>query len=164
MLTGRSPFAGKTAIEIVSAMLRDEPQELPAEVPPALRQIVSHCLEKNPAVDGGQARTFPAIEPGEQFIRWRYHLTGQPFSFTVQATDETGSPIAQVPVLVTVLGVNPQQVRGTTDSTGRATMRGRDPATPRNHRPAGRRSLAQLFAESPFQGLGWPPVLPLAER
>jgi len=48
MLTGRSPFAGKTAIEIVSAMLRDEPQELPAEVPPALRQIVSHCLEKNP--------------------------------------------------------------------------------------------------------------------
>lgn len=43
------------------------------------------------------------------------------------------------------------------------------PASASRRRPAGRPSLAQLFAESPFQGLGieferfpdtWPPVAP----
>src|SRR4030095_1819560 len=42
------------------------------------------------------------------------HATGQSASFTVQVTDETGAPLAQLPVLVTVTGANPQSLYTTT--------------------------------------------------
>jgi hypothetical protein len=50
------------------------------------------------------------------------HLTGQAASFTVQATDETGSPLAQLPVTVGVTGANSQTLEAVTDSTGKATV------------------------------------------
>jgi hypothetical protein len=49
-------------------------------------------------------------------------LTGQPAGFTVKATDETGAPIASLPVTVTVAGVNPQTLLATTNSGGVATL------------------------------------------
>ena len=48
---------------------------------------------------------------------------GQSASLTVQALDETGSPIAQLPITVTVGGAASQSsLTGTTDSTGKATV------------------------------------------
>jgi serine/threonine protein kinase len=47
-LTGRQPFERTTAAEVMTAILREEPPELPASVAPALCQIVAHCLEKEP--------------------------------------------------------------------------------------------------------------------
>jgi len=47
---------------------------------------------------------------------------GQPASFRVLAKDETGSPVAQLPITFNVGGVNPQTVPATTDSTGTATL------------------------------------------
>ena len=52
MLTGKQPFAGDTAAEIMTAVLKSEPPEIDAaqlKVPPALDRIVRHCLEKDPA-------------------------------------------------------------------------------------------------------------------
>ena len=47
-LTGHSPFERATAVEIMTAILREDAPELPETVSPALRQIVLHCLEKDP--------------------------------------------------------------------------------------------------------------------
>ncbi len=51
MLTGRKVFARPTASDTMAAILRDdlpESLELSRAVPPALRRIVEHCIEKDP--------------------------------------------------------------------------------------------------------------------
>ena len=48
MLSGSRPFTGPSAIDVMSAILKEEPRELPESVPPALAGIVSRCLEKAP--------------------------------------------------------------------------------------------------------------------
>jgi len=47
-LAGSGPFERDTAVEAMTAILREDPPELPEAVPPALRQIVAHCMEKEP--------------------------------------------------------------------------------------------------------------------
>jgi len=47
-LTGRQTFERATAVETMTAILREDPPELPETVSPGLRQIVAHCLEKEP--------------------------------------------------------------------------------------------------------------------
>jgi serine/threonine protein kinase/TolB-like protein len=52
MLTGQRAFKRETAAETLTAILREDPQTLPADSiaqAPALDQIVRHCLEKTPA-------------------------------------------------------------------------------------------------------------------
>jgi serine/threonine protein kinase len=49
MFSGQQVFSGNTAAEVITAILRDEPPGLPEFVPPAVRQIVTDCLEKDPA-------------------------------------------------------------------------------------------------------------------
>lgn len=48
MLSGHRPFAGASAADTMSAILREEPADLPASVPAVLGGIVRRCLEKNP--------------------------------------------------------------------------------------------------------------------
>jgi eukaryotic-like serine/threonine-protein kinase len=47
MLTGERVFRGATSVEVMLAILKQDPPELPDTVPAQLRQIVSHCLEKD---------------------------------------------------------------------------------------------------------------------
>src|SRR5580658_2606960 len=47
-ITGKQPFERATSVEVMTAILREDPAELPESVSPALRQIVWHCLEKEP--------------------------------------------------------------------------------------------------------------------
>src|ERR1035437_9928732 len=47
-LAGRPPFTRTTGVELMTAILREDPPELPETIAPALRQIVAHCLEKEP--------------------------------------------------------------------------------------------------------------------
>src|SRR5437588_8403225 len=47
LLAGRRAFQGETSVETMTAILKQEPPELPETVPAALRQIVAHCLEKD---------------------------------------------------------------------------------------------------------------------
>ena len=48
LLSGRRAFRGETNVETMTAILKQEPPDLPETVPEALRQIVAHCLEKDP--------------------------------------------------------------------------------------------------------------------
>src|SRR5262249_33951326 len=51
MLRGRPAFTGESAVEVMNAILKDEPEELTetnARISPALERIVSRCLEKKP--------------------------------------------------------------------------------------------------------------------
>jgi serine/threonine protein kinase len=49
MVSGRRAFSGASSIEVMHAILKEEPPDLPASVPPALDRIVRRCLEKEPA-------------------------------------------------------------------------------------------------------------------
>ena len=48
MASGRHPFYGRTAFELSSAILRDSPTPLPAQVPWALSAVILRCLAKSP--------------------------------------------------------------------------------------------------------------------
>ena len=51
MLTGAKAFRGRSAVETMNAILREDPPDLNVshpDLPPAVERIVSHCLEKNP--------------------------------------------------------------------------------------------------------------------
>ncbi|HEY2014430.1 MAG TPA: protein kinase [Bryobacteraceae bacterium] len=56
LLTGRRAFSGDSSVSVMHSILKDEPAELPATVPPELRRIVSHCLAKDPAARFQSAR------------------------------------------------------------------------------------------------------------
>jgi len=49
LLTGKRTFHGETSAETMTAILKQDPPELPETVPFAVRQVVGHCLEKDPA-------------------------------------------------------------------------------------------------------------------
>jgi eukaryotic-like serine/threonine-protein kinase len=52
MLSGKRAFRGESAVETMSAILKEDPPDLAEtsrNVSPALERIVRHCLEKNPA-------------------------------------------------------------------------------------------------------------------
>ena len=55
MAAGVRPFAGKTAIEASSAILHLPVPPLPEHWPPALREAIARCLEKDPAQRCGDA-------------------------------------------------------------------------------------------------------------
>jgi len=51
MLTGRRAFRGETEVDTITAVLRENPPEINLEqagIPLSFRQIVQHCLEKEP--------------------------------------------------------------------------------------------------------------------
>jgi len=48
LLGGKPAFQGETSVEIMTAILRQDAPELPDRVPAGVRQIVAHCLEKDP--------------------------------------------------------------------------------------------------------------------
>ncbi len=48
MLSGKQAFAGGSSVEVMHAVLKNEPPDLPLTVPPALEHIVRRCLEKDP--------------------------------------------------------------------------------------------------------------------
>jgi hypothetical protein len=49
LLAGKRAFHGETSVEIMTAILKQDPPDLPDTVPASLRAIVMHCLEKDPA-------------------------------------------------------------------------------------------------------------------
>jgi Tol biopolymer transport system component len=49
MLAGARAFSGSNFAEIAAATLKEDPPELPATVHPGVRELVRHCLDKDPA-------------------------------------------------------------------------------------------------------------------
>ena len=61
MLTGRNLFSGASSVEVLAAVVRDDPpwQDLPAGTPASTRKLLKRCLDKNPRErlrDIGEAR------------------------------------------------------------------------------------------------------------
>jgi serine/threonine-protein kinase len=48
LLAGRPPFRGGTVYELSNAICSADPDPLPDRVPPGLRAVVAHCLEREP--------------------------------------------------------------------------------------------------------------------
>lgn len=48
-LTGTPPFTGDSPLQVAVRHLDDEPPELPAEIPPPVRELVARALAKDPA-------------------------------------------------------------------------------------------------------------------
>jgi serine/threonine protein kinase len=48
MAAGQGPFGGGTTVEMLSAILRDEPPKIEVPIPAALDRLVRRCLEKAP--------------------------------------------------------------------------------------------------------------------
>ena len=48
MVSGRRAFTGESSVEVMNAILKEEPPELDAALPPSLDRIIRRCLEKNP--------------------------------------------------------------------------------------------------------------------
>jgi adenylate cyclase len=46
LLSGMRAFSGETVADVITAILKADPPELPAGVPPLVREIVHRCLEK----------------------------------------------------------------------------------------------------------------------
>jgi Tol biopolymer transport system component len=49
MEAGKQPFTGKSAADVMSSVLREDPPEIPLPLPAALTAIIYRCLEKDPA-------------------------------------------------------------------------------------------------------------------
>src|SRR5277367_2435329 len=49
LLANQHPFLRESSAEVMSAIVREEPSDLPATINPALAEIIRHCLEKDPA-------------------------------------------------------------------------------------------------------------------
>jgi eukaryotic-like serine/threonine-protein kinase len=86
MISGRRAFHRDTDVETMSAILKEDPPEIPrgnGGVPPTLARIVEHCLEKNPEERFQSARdlTFD-LE----------HLSGTTGPGAVAESGETGRP------------------------------------------------------------------------
>ncbi|MCU0686984.1 MAG: serine/threonine protein kinase, partial [Polyangiaceae bacterium] len=74
MLAGARPFQGPTSIDILSAILRDEPPALRG-VSASLNAVVARCLEKDPAARYANAGALLAdLETLPSARRWRPRL------------------------------------------------------------------------------------------
>ncbi len=49
LLAGKPAFQGDSAVEVMHAIVTEDPPELPDNVPDGLRRIIKRCIEKNPA-------------------------------------------------------------------------------------------------------------------
>ncbi len=47
MLSGKLPFEGESAMEMIGAILKDEPKPLPADIPAEITKIIGKCLRKD---------------------------------------------------------------------------------------------------------------------
>ncbi len=70
MLAGQRAFPGRTATDVLAAVIKDEPRwdALPSSTPPAVQGVIRRCLEKDPwqrpvdmaEVSGALAASLPA--------------------------------------------------------------------------------------------------------
>ena len=49
LFSGHRAFGGESPADVLSAVLKSDPPELPSSVPPGMRQIVDRCLDKDSA-------------------------------------------------------------------------------------------------------------------
>jgi dipeptidyl aminopeptidase/acylaminoacyl peptidase len=97
LLGGRRAFIHETAVETMRGILKEDPAELPETVPLALRQIVSHCLEKEARKRFQSAQDLAfALEAVPQLS----NVTGSIAPITAQTPRRLSYAVAAVSVLL----------------------------------------------------------------
>lgn len=84
MLGSKRAFTGDSGVEVMNAILTVDPPDLPPTVPPALVQIVDHCIEKNPADRFQSARD---LAFGLRSLSAPTHSSGQLHAITAEQPD-----------------------------------------------------------------------------
>ncbi|MEK6410765.1 MAG: protein kinase [Acidobacteriota bacterium] len=74
MITGRLPFKGKTSVDVMHAVMHDEPAALGEGVPPRLQEIVSKALAKGEAAR--YQSTEVLLEDLRSLVRSHYAQSG----------------------------------------------------------------------------------------
>jgi serine/threonine protein kinase/dipeptidyl aminopeptidase/acylaminoacyl peptidase len=84
MVSGKRAFTGDSAVEVMNAILKQEPPELEGALPPALDRIIRRCLEKKPeerfqsaadlafaleSISGSSERKAQAGAPRRRYLR-----------------------------------------------------------------------------------------------
>ncbi|MEE4270554.1 MAG: protein kinase [Thermoanaerobaculales bacterium] len=99
LLTGRRPFAGGSRAEQISSVLRDDPEQLPSELPLTLRSVIRRCLEKRPTARyqnaGEVAAALEAIDPASL----EGIIGGEPAGHTASSDADRGITVAVMPFL-----------------------------------------------------------------
>src|SRR5262249_32458107 len=75
MAAGKKPFDGETGFELSSAIFNEAPRPLRSSVPLKLKDVITHCLEKQPSgryQDGREVRAALDINPvpSQTLPRW----------------------------------------------------------------------------------------------
>ena len=124
MVAGQRAFHGSSLLEIVAAILTEEPRPLPAGIPPELAKIILRCLRKDPArryqtmADLKVALEDVAEESGsgkrgkQTLVRLRWALAALPpallaaafFAWRAWRAPDSMEPLRAVP-LTTLAGV-----------------------------------------------------------
>ena len=74
MVSGRRAFHGDSAVEVSAAVLRQEPDALPARVPPALATLIARCLRKDP---GRRYQTMADLKAALEDLRDESSVAGR---------------------------------------------------------------------------------------
>ena len=115
MASGKRAFSGGSSVEVMNAVLKDEPPELPLASPPALDRIVRRCIEKQPArrfqsaADLGFALSSLAASPKPEerpksraWLKWAALLTACVIAAALWWAAQRAVPEKQVVTLTSV--------------------------------------------------------------
>ena len=96
-LAGRRMFDGESSVQIVLMQIRDQPDPLPADVPPDLRALVERALAKDPAQRFPDGAAFAAAADQVSLTRPAASPTGTavlpfPLGAVTTATPPAGMP------------------------------------------------------------------------
>jgi serine/threonine protein kinase len=107
MLTGLRAFRGETEVDTITAVLREDPPEAnleEASVPASFRQIVGHCLEKEPEKRFQSARdlafALETLADASGNMRAFHHRSPRPHSHIVPWTLAAALLVATLLLLV----------------------------------------------------------------
>ena len=114
MLAGRRAFHGDTAMDAMSAILKEDPPDLGSAdrpIPPGLQRIVSRCLEKNPAARFQSTRDLAFALEGmstpsdSSAAAMREDVAGRPGVFGAMRPRERVFAVLALVSLLTTLGL-----------------------------------------------------------
>jgi serine/threonine-protein kinase len=106
-LSGQRPFEGDNPLEIAMRHVRDAPPPLPADIPPAVRQVVERAMAKDPA-----ARYRTAAELAQVARRTAAQLSGGTTSMAGMANLMAGPPPTMGPPGSPVVPISPVATGG----------------------------------------------------
>ena len=118
MASGKPPFSGTTQTDVVSAIIKEPPATLPAKVSPGLRNVIQHCLTKEPA------RRYPhasAIQAALETIQSDTAVT-QPASIASTGGTRTWRVASAAVVFMAVIGIAVFLLRPSAPETSGSTV------------------------------------------